>query len=292
MHNTKILVTGSNGFIGSKLVQQLIQLGHDVIELNRTKGDISDKQTWARLPPVNIVIHLAALTFVPDSWNHPTAFMQTNLQGTICALEYCRKYDAKLVFMSSYMYGKPEFLPIPESAKLVAFNPYALSKKMAEEACYFYADYFNVKITILRPFNVYGPDQKGEFLIPSIIRQALDGKVIEVKVLEPKRDYIYINDVINCIIKAMYLSENFTVFNVGTGKSYSVAELIAIIQEIMHINLPVHASGENRPDEVMDTRADISKASQLMGWFPEFTLYQGIADILTLANSKTNNFLQ
>lgn len=292
MHNTKILVTGSNGFIGSKLVQQLIQLGHDVIELNRTKGDISDKQTWDRLPPVNIVIHLAALTFVPDSWTHPTAFMQTNLQGTICALEYCRKYDAKLVFMSSYMYGNPELLPIPESAKLVAFNPYALSKKMAEEACYFYADYFNVKITILRPFNVYGPDQKGEFLIPSIIRQALDGKAIEVKVLEPKRDYIYINDVINCIIKAMYVSENLAVFNVGTGKSYSVAELISIIQEIMHINLPVHASGEHRPDEVMDTRADISKASQLMGWFPEFSLYQGITDILTVANSKTNDFLQ
>lgn len=276
----RIILTGSTGFIGGKLLQKLLHLHYEVTELNRTLGDVAVLETWDKLPTADTVIHLAALTFVPDSWKYPNRFIHVNLQGTICALEYCKKHNAKLIFMSSYMYGKPDKLPISEEAKLEAFNPYALSKKMAEEACNFYAEKFDVSCTILRPFNVYGPGQKGDFLIPSILRQIMEGNEIEVKVLEPKRDYIYIEDVLNILVKAIESNEKFSIFNVGTGLSYSVAELIEIIQRILSTNLPVIANGEKRPDEVMDTRADISKAIRLMNWRPEFTLQQGIADMV------------
>lgn len=279
---SKILVTGSTGFIGKTVLAKLNILGHEVIVMNRASGNISDQKTWEALPKTEVVIHLAALTFVPDSWTDPYSFTQTNLQGTICALEYCRKHNSKLVFLSTYMYGNPESLPIPEDAKLHAFNPYALSKKMAEDACLFYADNFKVSTVVLRPFNVYGPGQKIDFLIPSIIKQALAGEAIKVKVLEPKRDYIYIEDLVQFIILAIGFDQPFAVFNVGTGKSYSVAELIAVIQQCMGTNLPVQPSGEKRPEEVMDTRADISKAANMLGWGPQWSLQQGIAEIIAI----------
>ena len=279
---SNIILTGSTGFIGSNLLKALRALDHNVIELNRSSGNVAETATWSSLPASEIVIHLAALTFVPDSWIDPYQYIQTNLQGTICALEYCKKHKAKLIFMSSYMYGKAISLPICEEAEIKAFNPYSLSKKMAEEACSFYAENFDVKITILRPFNVYGPGQKTEFLIPSVIKQLMEGESVKVKVLEPKRDYIYIDDVIAFIIKGMQLDDKFNVFNIGTGISYSVAELIQAIQDVMKTDFPVYASGEKRMDEVLDTKADISKAAHLLNWTPEFTLKSGIAKILTL----------
>jgi len=282
----KVLLTGSTGFIGKNVLEKLRLTGHEVIELNRASGDIADTETWSDLLPADVVVHLAALTFVPDSWVDPHSFMKTNLQGAVCALEYCRKHQSKLIFLSTYMYGNPESLPIPEDARLHAFNPYALSKKMAEDACLFYAENFKVPTVILRPFNVYGPGQKTDFLIPSIIKQALAGEPIKVKVLEPKRDYIYIDDLAQSIILAIAFKQSFGVFNVGTGKSYSVAELIAVIQQSMDTRLPVQASGEKRPEEVMDTRADISKAANMLGWQPRWSLEQGIAEIIAIEKKK------
>ena len=285
----KILVTGSTGFIGKSVLAKLRSIGHEVIVMSRASGDISDQKTWEPFPKTDVVIHLAALTFVPDSWTDPHSFTQTNLQGTICALEYCRKHGAKLVFLSTYMYGNPESLPIPEDAKLYAFNPYALSKKMAEDACAFYAENFKVRSVVLRPFNVYGPGQKIDFLIPSIIKQAMAGEPIKVKVLEPKRDYIYIDDLVQSIILAIGFDQSFAVFNVGTGKSYSVAELIEVIQQCMGTHLPVQPSGEKRPEEVMDTRADISKAAKMLGWTPQWSLQQGIAEIVAIEKRGEKN---
>ena len=283
----KILVTGSTGFIGKSLIANLNLLEHDIEVMDRSFGDITDPKTWDNFTFSDIVIHLAALTFVPNSWNEPYNYINTNLLGTICALEYCKKYEAKLIFLSTYMYGTPESLPIPENAKLCAFNPYALSKKMSEDACLFYANNFNIKVIVLRPFNVYGPGQSIDFLIPSIINQALAGEEVTVKVLEPKRDYVYIDDLVNFIIATLEFDHQpFTVFNVGTGKSYSVAELINIIQQSLGTNLPVKSSGEKRQQEVMDTRADITKAAELLKWSPSWTLKQGIGEILSFELKK------
>ena len=276
----KIALTGASGFIGKHLVPKLRDNHHDVIEANSRSGDIADEGTWQSFPQVDVVIHLAGRTFVPDSWLDSAGFLKTNFLGTIAALEYCKNNDARLVYLSSYLYGNPEKLPISESAPLYANNPYALSKKLTEEACQFYSDSFGVKITVLRPFNVYGPGQSELFLIPSIIDQTSLGDVIRVKDLEPKRDYVYIDDLVSAIIKAIGLNQGFSVFNIGTGLSYSVAELIGLIQEIKGSKLTCISSEERRPDEILDCRADIAQATRCLGWKPETDLKSGLRAVI------------
>src|SRR5207249_744087 len=119
-------------------------------------------------------------------------------------------------FLSSYLYGNPSSLPIPETAPLVATNPYALSKRLAEEACRFYADSFGTSITVLRLFNVYGKGQHKSFLIPTILEQVKCSEQIGVKDLTPKRDYVHINDVVGAILKAAEPRKGLNIFNIGS----------------------------------------------------------------------------
>ena len=275
-----VLVTGATGFIGKHLVPRLRSLEHEVVEVNSKFGDISSPETWATFPPTEVVVHLAARTFVPDSWSDPSGFVQTNFHGTVCALDYCRIHKARMIFISAYLYGIPDVLPIPESASLRANNPYALSKKLAEEACKFYSDYYGIDITVLRPFNTYGPGQTQKWLIPSIVEQVRKGKVIEVMDLAPKRDYIYIDDLIDAIIKALDRLCGFNVFNIGSGESYSVEGVIELIQYAAGSNIPVRSSGKRRPQEIMDTIADIRRGREELGWFPRWSLFSGIKAVV------------
>jgi len=277
---TSILVTGASGFIGRHLVPELRATGHEVVEAHRSLGDVADASTWSGFRRAEVVIHLAGKSFVPDSWADPVAFIRCNLLGTVAALDFSRQHGARLVYLSSYLYGEPERLPIPESAPLVARNPYALSKKLAEEACRFYAESFGVTVTVLRPFNVYGPGQAEHFLIPSIVRQVKAGGEIRVKDLEPKRDYVHVRDVVHAIARAIPRRHDFGVFNVGSGTSHSVAELIQTVQETCGTQLPVRADGERRKDEIMDTVADISEAARRLQWRPRFTLREGMRQML------------
>ncbi|MCG3110375.1 MAG: NAD-dependent epimerase/dehydratase family protein [Candidatus Manganitrophus sp. SB1] len=279
----KVLVTGASGFIGKHLVSKLLADQHDVIKVSSASGDIAEKTTWSSLQAAEVVIHLAGKTFVPDSWKDPAGFLKTNLYGTMGALDYCRQFHARLVFLSSYLYGNPEKLPIPESASLKANNPYALSKKLAEEVCEFYANHFGIKATILRPFNVYGPGQADSFLIPSIVNQVNAGDIVRIKDLEPKRDYIYIDDLVDAIIKAVNLDRAFSILNVGTGVSHSVADIIDLIQEIKGTSWVVQSACERRPEEIMDTRADITKVSEVLKWTPKWSLRSGLEKVLSEA---------
>jgi len=272
----KIIVTGAQGFIGRHLVQALNKAGYEVFEADVNDGDIEEESTWLRFPDAEVVIQLAGKSFVPDSWINPFSFIKCNLLGVVHALDYCKKHHAKLIFLSSYIYGDPETLPILETNYLKATNPYALSKKMAEEVCEFYHKCFGINVTILRPFNVYGPGQPTIFLVPSIINQVIAGKEIKVKDLEPKRDYIYISDLVDAIIRAIIPSKGFNILNIGSGKSYSVAELIRIIQEIKNSELKVVSANERRTNEVMETVADISRAFKVIGWEPKIELKIGI----------------
>jgi GDP-4-dehydro-6-deoxy-D-mannose reductase len=273
---SRVLVTGATGFIGKHLVPRLLADGHEVVEAGRACGDTADPATWKRLPPADVVVHLAAKSFVPESWDAPGLFLRTNLLGTVEALEYCRAHGARLVFPSSYLYGDVVRQPIAENTQLAATNPYALSKKLAEEACEFYADRFSIQTTILRPFNIYGPGQSDTFLIPAIVKQVKAGKEVRVKELEPRRDYVYVVDVIEAMVKAMARAGGCGVFNVGSGTSHSVSELIQTIQEVWGTELPVRSDGVRRQGEVMDTVADIARAQQQLGWTPRFTLREGL----------------
>jgi nucleoside-diphosphate-sugar epimerase len=276
----KILLTGSTGFIGKFLIKQLLKDGNQIIEFKDYKGDISDARVWDNIPKVDIVIHAAALTSVPDSWESSYDFFKTNFLGTICALEYCKKYNSRLIFLSSYLYGNQEILPINEDAELKCSNPYALSKKIAEDTCKFYSESFNISVSVIRPFNIFGPGQNDKFLIPQLINQIIEGKEINVNDLNPKRDYIYIYDLVDLISKVIKKEYSYIVVNAGSGISYSVNEIISKIQKSLGTNLHVNSSNQYRKSEINETVADITRAYKYFKWIPQWTFDLGINDII------------
>jgi GDP-4-dehydro-6-deoxy-D-mannose reductase len=269
-------VTGASGFIGQHMTTALRSASHAVIEATRDMGDVADSETWERFPAVDVVIHLAGKPFVPLSWAEPASFIRANVVGTTHALEYARRYGARVVFLSSYIYGAPKDLPIPETAAVDATNPYALSKWLAEQTCAFYAERFGVPVVVLRPFNVYGPGQAVDFLIPTIVRQVCDAQPIRVKDLKPRRDYVYVEDVVDLILLAMECAATYKVFNAGSGVSHSVDDIIGIVQRTVGTTLPIVSDNERRPGEVMDTVADIALAKHELGWEPRWSLDAGI----------------
>jgi GDP-4-dehydro-6-deoxy-D-mannose reductase len=276
---SKILVTGASGFVGKYLCAQLMKQGYEVVAVSSNHGDISLVKTWEQFPPTNAVIHLAARTFVPESWKHPDLFLATNTLGTLRALAYCKKHQAKMIYISSYLYGNAKTQPINEEAPVFTPNPYALSKKTAEEYCKLYADSYGVKVIILRPFNIYGSNQNPSFLIPEIIHQVLNNQSVHVKDLVPKRDYLYIDDFIESIVQCLDLNDS-TIFNIGSGTSYSVKEIIDMVQTIAGTNYPVTSSNETRTAEIMDTIADISKAERVLNWRPQISMMQGLQKVI------------
>src|SRR5262249_23823638 len=180
---------------------------------------------------VDHVFHLAARSYVPDSWADPAGFLHTNVTGTARALDYCRANGAHLVFMSSYLYGTPKRLPIREDDPADPGNPYALSKFLAEQVCAFHAATLRVPVTVLRPFNIFGPGQRLEFLIPAIVEQVRRGGEIRVKDLAPRRDFVFVDDVVAALIGAIAKPGGYRVFNIGSGISHSVREVIDAVQK-------------------------------------------------------------
>lgn len=273
---SKLLVTGASGFIGRTLCRSLRLNGHEVAELSSRDGDIADPATLSRVGQVHHVFHLAGRTFVPDSWKDPLGFQRVNVLGTANVLEFCRTYSARLTFVSAYLYGVPERLPVSEACVPRPNNPYALSKYLAEQVCAFYTAHHSVDVTVIRPFNIFGPGQKAHFLIPQIVGQIREGMTIHVKDLAPRRDYIYIDDLVDALVKTLVSPDGYNVFNIGSDSSLSVMELIAVIQSVAGTKLPVVSEGQIRPNEISDIYADTGKAREMLGWVPNLTFQQGI----------------
>ncbi|MBW0434144.1 NAD(P)-dependent oxidoreductase [Leptospira yasudae] len=275
-----VLVSGSSGFIGKALVKKLRDQGLDVFELNRTFGEVELPNTWSKLPKVQALVHLANRTFVPDSWKDTYSFINTNVLGTQNALDFALKNEAKFIYISAYLYGKPSVLPISESHPILPNNPYALSKSLAEQLCEFYSKFKGMNVSILRLFNVYGPGQKENFLIPSIIEQVKKKTNVAVLDLKPKRDYVYLDDVLDSIQLSLSSKDGLNIYNIGSGISYSVGEVITIIQEIAGTNLPVLSGFQERKEEILDVVADITKAKRDLNWSPKWSFQSGIEQIL------------
>ena len=206
---SSVLITGADGFLGRYISKDLVQRGFDVYFRRRTDGDVRDSATWEQFPEANYLIHLAGTTFVPASWDNPTEFVQSNLISTSHALDYCRKHKTKMIFFSTYLYSKTARQPTIEEEKIDPANPYALSKLMGEQLCTFYANHFDVEVVVLRPFNVFGSGQDPRFLIPSIISQAKVGSEIRVLDSRPSRDYIFVDDLVDAVVKSMSADVKF-----------------------------------------------------------------------------------
>lgn len=275
---SNILVTGSAGFIGQKLVKYLLEAGHRVLELDQANGDISQGETLAGYADHEIhhVFHLAGKTFVPESWRVPYDFYQVNVMGTVNVLEFCRKTGAGLTYISSYLYGEPDYLPVDETHPVKSYNPYSHSKVMAESACNFYSGHFNVQVTVFRPFNAFGPGQSKLFLISEIISKVMDPAipVVEVMDLRPKRDYVYIDDLVHALMLSMGAPKG--IYNIGSGCSKSVEEIIQLVMEYTGNKKEYRSRAITRPNEIFDLYADIRKAGSDLGWFPKVSFEDGI----------------
>ena len=285
----RVLVTGGSGFVGRRLVRSLRGEGVEVYAPERGILDVSA----GPLPDLSVdwVIHLAGRTFVPASWNDPADFYRVNVLGTVNVLEYCRRSRAKLIYLSGYCYGIPETLPISETAPLRPNNPYAFSKKAAEDACHFFSECLQTSVMIVRPFNIYGPGQSTHFLIPRLVEQTIDlaADSIVVEDDRPKRDYVHIDDVVSAIESLFRNPRPGATFNIGSGESYSVAEVAMMVCRAADIDKPVVSRGNRRPNDIPDVIADINAIRDATGWSPSISLQDGLRDVVAHARRHSGS---
>lgn len=277
-----VLVTGVAGFIGSALVSCLESKGISVVRFPFS-DDIAQCDLVQKYKSLNIshVFHLAARTYIPESWKNPSEFYRVSLMGTNNILELCRHKNISLTYISAYLYGIPKTLPISEEHTVEPNNPYAHSKYLTEELCRFYANFYGIDVAIVRPFNVYGIGQRDIFLIPSVIKQVLYDEFIKVENIAPKRDYVYLVDVVDALMKTMENCRGCETYNIGSGYSLSVGEIVSIIQKIAGTNKEVHSLEKPRKCEILDVIADTRKAQNILGWKPRYSFEQGIREILS-----------
>lgn len=280
----RILVTGASGFVGSRLASELSRRGAEVIPVDHKDKHPVDIRDWrnvstlgSKLGKVDLLYHLAALMFVPYSFENPREIYEVNVLGTLNILELCRLHNVeKLIFASSYVYGNPQYLPIDESHPLNPASPYARSKVMGEDLCRAYHEDYGIKCIILRPFNIYGEGQSDGFLMPSILKQLPSGK-IQLMDPEPRRDFLYISDAIAAYIKSgEYDKSDFEILNIGSGVSYSVREVVARVLKLWDKTVEVSYKHQKRRGEIIDVAANIQKAKSKLSWEPNVALEDGI----------------
>lgn len=280
----RILLTGANGFIGRN-VKALLGQQFELIEVSRNSHyDILHLDSLLQINNIDTVIHCAAKTFVPDSFADPYSFYNFNIKCTLNIAEYCRiKSVSKVIYLNSYPYGNPEYLPINETHPIHFHSHYNKSKQLCEDLLFYYLE--NVtNVVSLRLFNIFGQYQSDNFLIPTVLNQILHSNSVKVKDLQPKRDYLYIKDLIFLLEKVLIDTQSHGIFNVGSGKSVSVGEIIELIAKIVNKKIEVVSENYTRENEVMDCIADIQKVKDTFNWAPQFSLENGLMDYIIGAN--------
>lgn len=287
MKYSSAAITGSSGFIGTHLMQELEDRNIDThgISLTTNSIDVTKWDDVQQIPPKDLLFHLAGITNIPRSFEAPREVYLANTLGTLNMLEWCRLNNVKkIIYVSTFVYGIPQYLPIDEKHPIAPNNPYSQSKLMGEELCEAYCRDYNLDATILRLFNVYGPLQKGYFLIPHILEQ-LDQEKIILGDPVPKRDFLYIDDVIDALICASDCElEGCNIFNIGSGSSNSVKEISDMLANIFFEetgkNVSIGYTHNVRESEITDTIANIDKAKSILSWHSKTDIKTGLTRTL------------
>ncbi len=285
------LVTGGCGFIGSHIVDELISLGHNVRVIDDLsaqeneefyynekasywKKDISKDDCGDVFSGVDYVFHLAARSRIQPTIKSPGECFEVNVVGTQRVLEWARLNSiSKIVYSStSSLYGQQNSIPFQPNMPSYCLNPYSMSKWMGEQVCKLYFQLYGLESIVLRYFNVYGPREpiKGHYapVIGLFKRQSRTGKKVTIvgDGLQ-KRDFTYIEDVVSANICAINSNIEHDIYNVGTGQNYKIVEVANMISNSLGC---LHIS--ERPAEVRETLADISKTTRDLGWNPKWSL--------------------
>jgi len=307
LRDVTVLVTGADGFIGSHLVERLVAEGArvrafclynsrgsagwldelDPATCDRVDirlGDIRDARlVEAATEGVEVVFHLAALIAIPYSYTAPQSFVETNVGGTLNALEAARRAGVRRFIQTSTseVYGTPETLPIRETHPLRAQSPYAATKVAADQLALAFHATYALPAVVLRPFNTFGPRQSERAVLPTMIRQLLSGREqIRLGRLDPRRDLTYVADTVDGFVRAATAPgiEGETI-QLGTGRSESVGELFELACSLVGVRATVVEDGARlRPDasEVLVLQSDPSRASELLGWTARTSLEDGL----------------
>lgn len=302
----KVLVTGSGGFIGSHLTEYLVKKGHKVRAfihynswnfwgwLEKSKyikdieifsGDIRDYDSVHKsMEEIDYVFHLAALIGIPYSYYSPLAYIKTNIEGTYNILQAARALNTQRIIISSTaeVYGAAKYLPIDEKHPVNPQSPYAATKASADVLANSFFLSFNLPIVIIRSFNSFGPRQSARAVIPTIISQALKGGgELKLGNIDVFRDFDYVLNTVQGLYEVgLHEKAMGETLHIGTNKGTSIRELIDMIGKLTNTELKVQIDEQRiRPvkSEVQGLVCDYSRANQLTGWKPSFSLEEGLA---------------
>nr|NNM91499.1 SDR family NAD(P)-dependent oxidoreductase [Bacilli bacterium] len=313
----KVLVTGSEGFIGSHLTEQLVKQGHEVKaftlynsfnnwgwldtlprdvmnEIEIFQGDVRDPNgVREAMRGVEQVYHLAALIAIPFSYHSPETYVDTNIKGTLNILQAARSLETPRIFITSTseVYGTAKYVPIDESHPYQGQSPYSATKIGADRLAESFIRSFDMAITIVRPFNTYGPRQSARAVIPTIITQLLSGiKEIKLGSLSPTRDFNYVKDTVNGFIEIAKSKKTIgEEINIASQQEISIGELAEELIRQINPNAKIVCDDQRlRPEnsEVNRLLGSNEKIRRLTDWEPQYSLEKGLSE--TIEFFKTN----
>jgi NAD dependent epimerase/dehydratase len=319
LHGKKVLVTGADGFIGSHLVEQLLKEAGSVKafvyynsfnkwgwidsleptvqnEIEIFSGDIRDTYGVKKaITDCDVVFHLAALIAIPYSYYSPESYIETNIKGTLNVLQAARELSTEkiLVTSTSEIYGTALYTPIDEKHPKQAQSPYSATKIGADAIAESFYRSFNLPVTIVRPFNTYGPRQSARAVIPNIITQLLNSKKeIKLGALHPTRDLVFVKDTVSGFVE---VAKSDTLIgeevNIATGKEISIGDLAEKIVSIIGTNVPIVTESQRmRPDksEVERLLGDNKKILQHTNWKPQYFIEDGLKHTIEWFGKKEN----
>jgi NAD dependent epimerase/dehydratase len=317
----KVLVTGAGGFIGSHLTEQLVRDGHQVRALVRyngrddrgnlgdlapdiqsaievERGDLKDPGAVRRaVEGREWVFHLGALIAIPYSYHNPYDVVQTNVLGTAHILDACRASSSLtrvILTSTSEVYGTAQTVPIDERHPLQGQSPYAATKIGADALGESYFRAFALPVTILRPFNTFGPRQSARAIIPTIISQALARPSVRLGRLDPRRDLTYVKDTVSGFIAIAGCDAALgRAVNIGRGADISIGDLVETIGRRLGRSIAVETDQERyRPaaSEVERLLAGTALAQSLWGWKPAYSLEEGLDETITWVRDHLDRF--
>ena len=295
----KVLVSGAGGFIGSHLAEKLVELGAETRalvhyrsnnswgwlgtsprrdEMEILAGDVRDGESVLRaIRGVDVVFHLAALIGIPYSYDAPTSYIRTNVEGTLNVLQAARASGVERVVhtSTSEVYGTARYVPINESHPLQAQSPYAASKIGADKLAEAFFLSFGFPVVTLRPFNTFGPRQSARAVIPTIISQCLTLNTVRLGNLHPTRDFNFVANTVDGFLRAATSSEAIGhTINLGSGREVSVENLVQIVARQVGRTVVIKNERERvRPaaSEVERLLADSTMARKILGWQPRYS---------------------
>ncbi len=317
MSKKKILITGATGFIGSHLTELFVKKGHKVTAFDRYNsiyklghlensefkkdinfifGDIRDYDSVYKVTKgKDLILHLAALVGIPYSYYSPLAYIKTNLEGTYNVLESSKQnsIDQVIVTSTSETYGSAKKIPMNENHRLIGQSPYSASKISADQLSISYWRSFKLPVKIIRPFNTFGPRQSSRAVIPAIIIQALNNKVIKLGNLNTSRDYTYVSDVCNAYFELLKVNNIYgEPINVGSNKEYKIHDIAKKIINIINPELSIKIDKQRiRPlnSEVDRLKCDNRLIIKKSKWRPKISFDQGLNKTIDWIKSQDNS---